>query len=445
MNLLFKKKYLSKKIAPYVLLGLFLATLISPPVFADTNPQEQLELELKQVEDQIAAFEKELSTTKTQKQKLSKKINELKLQQSTLKAQIKAMNLKITRLTGQITVTEHSIQEKTNRLNTLTKEIQNVLRLLNRADQSEFLTLLSSESLADAFVDLQNYEQLSIGLKKLIDTTKKTKKELETQKEAYATAKEEAGHLLSIKTIQQKELVERTQEQATLLEETKGKEQTYQSLLADQKQRAKEIKNRLYELIGGGKQITFGEAVTIADWVAKQTGVRTSFLLAILTQESNLGKNVGTCNRRGDPPEKSWKVVMKPERDQVPFAAITSDLGLDPDITPVSCPMKDKKGNQLGWGGAMGPAQFIPSTWMGYKNKVTALTGKTFANPFDIRDAFVAAAIKLKADGAGTVSGEWAAAMRYFSGGTNTKYRFYGDNVVATAERYEKDIVDLKK
>jgi len=24
--------------------------------------------------------------------------------------------------------------------------------------------------------------------------------------------------------------------------------------------------------------------------------------------------------------------------------------------------------------------------------------------------------------------------MRYFSGGTNTKYRFYGDNVVALAE-----------
>ena len=30
--------------------------------------------------------------------------------------------------------------------------------------------------------------------------------------------------------------------------------------------------------------------------------MRPAFLLAILTQESDLGKNVGTCNRAGDPP-----------------------------------------------------------------------------------------------------------------------------------------------
>lgn len=130
---------------------------------------------------------------------------------------------------------------------------------------------------------------------------------------------------------------------------------------------------------------------------------------------------------------------MKPERDQAPFQQITTDLGMDPDITPVSCPMKDSKGRQVGWGGAMGPAQFIPSTWMGYKDRVAAITGK-MANPWDIRDAFIASALKLRAGGAGTVEGEWAAAMRYFSGGTNTRYRFYGDNVVKTANEYQADI-----
>ena len=175
------------------------------------------------------------------------------------------------------------------------------------------------------------------------------------------------------------------------------------------------------------------------------TGVRSAFLLAILTQESNLGKNVGTCNRSGDPPEKSWKVIMKPERDQEPFKKITNELSMNIDTTPVSCPMKDKNGNQVGWGGAMGPAQFIPSTWMGYKNKVTAITGKSTANPWDIRDAFLAAAIKLKGDGAdGTDAGDWKAAMRYFSGSTNVKYRFYGDNVMATTKQYLQDIADLK-
>jgi membrane-bound lytic murein transglycosylase B len=114
---------------------------------------------------------------------------------------------------------------------------------------------------------------------------------------------------------------------------------------------------------------------------------------------------------------------------------------MDAETTPVSCPMMTK-GKQVGWGGAMGPAQFIPSTWMGYKDKIAAITGKS-ANPWDIRDAFLATAIKTKADGAGTVAGEWAAAMKYFSGGTNTKFRFYGDNVVATANKYQADIDEL--
>jgi membrane-bound lytic murein transglycosylase B len=191
-------------------------------------------------------------------------------------------------------------------------------------------------------------------------------------------------------------------------------------------------------------QINFGQAVQIAQWASGQTGVRAAFLLSVLTQESNLGRNVGTCNRAGDPPSKSYKVIMSPTRDQGYFLQITKELGLNPDVTPVSCPMRDSKGNRIGWGGAMGPAQFIPSTWMGYKNKVSAISGKT-ANPWDIRDAFLASAIKLAADGAKSKSGEWAAAMRYFSGSTNTKYRFYGDSVVARAEQYQSDIDQMNK
>ena len=216
-------------------------------------------------------------------------------------------------------------------------------------------------------------------------------------------------------------------------------------MLSDKKKQAAEIKSRIYDLFNTGSQINFGQAGDIAKWVSGLNGIRPAFLLAVLTQESNLGKNVGTCNRSGDPPEKSWKVIMKPDRDQDPFQQITKDLGMNVDTTPVSCPMHDKNGNQIGWGGAMGPAQFIPSTWMGYKDKVSALSGKSPANPWDIRDAFLAAAVKLKGDGAdGTDDGDWKAAMRYFAGTVNLKYRFYGDNVLATTKQYLSDIAELQ-
>ncbi len=268
--------------------------------------------------------------------------------------------------------------------------------------------------------------------------------DLEKTKQVYADQLQEQQNLLSIINLQQTKLTQTLQDQSTLLQVTKGKEANYQATLSDTKKKALEIRSRIYNLLGVIQKVTFGQAVQVAQWASSQTGVRPAFLLAILTQESNLGQNVGTCNRKGDPPTKSWKVIMKPDRDQAPFIQITKELGLDIDTTPVSCPMHDKQGNQVGWGGAMGPAQFIPSTWMGYKTKITAITGKT-ANPWDIRDAFLAASLKLKADGGGSQSGEWAAAMRYFSGSTNAAYSFYGDNVIATATQYQKDIDDLGK
>ena len=75
-----------------------------------------------------------------------------------------------------------------------------------------------------------------------------------------------------------------------------------------------------------------------------------------------------------------------------------------------------------------------------------AVTGQNSANPWDIRDAFVASALLLAANGATsqTEAGEWKAAMIYFSGSTNKKYKFYGDSVIKRADQYEEDIKSLK-
>jgi membrane-bound lytic murein transglycosylase B len=269
--------------------------------------------------------------------------------------------------------------------------------------------------------------------------------QLDQQQQNLSDQQQSAQNLLSIKILQQSQLTGSVSDQNNLLTQTKGREADYQATLTDTQAQAAAIRTRLYQLLGVSSQINFGQAVQIAQWAQGATGIDPAFLLAILTQESNLGQNVGTCNRPGDPPSKSYKVVMNPTRDIPPFLQVTASLGIDPDITPVSCP-EFINGKQLGWGGAMGPAQFIPSTWVGYAAKVAALTGNNPANPWDVRDAFAAAAIKLVAGGAdGTYQGEWNAAMRYFSGSTNVKYRFYGDNVMATTAKYQSDISNLGK
>jgi membrane-bound lytic murein transglycosylase B len=211
--------------------------------------------------------------------------------------------------------------------------------------------------------------------------------------------------------------------------------------VAEQQKKVSAIESKLFSFAGGAtKAIPFKDAYAYAQEASGATGVRPALILAILTQESNLGSNVGTCNRAGDPPSKSYTAVMHPTRDIPVFLRITKALGLNPDTTPVSC----RVGN-VGYGGAMGPAQFIPSTWVMYEGKVAAALGKSTANPWVARDAIMASAMLMKANGAtGSEAAERNAACRYYSGrscdGKKPANSFYGNSVMALARTIQADI-----
>ncbi|MDZ4296548.1 MAG: hypothetical protein U1A16_04240, partial [Patescibacteria group bacterium] len=336
---------------------------------ADRSAQTraELEAELKKIEAQIAEYEREVARTKTEKQTLANKITQLRREQEKITLQIKATNLEIGELGRQMTVTQTSIGETRQRLEKTQEQAAGILRAIHEQNQESLVEVLLDDGFGAFVEELETLEQLSQDLVATVGEVRAVKAILEMQHTDLTAKQEERENFLAVQTLQRQSLQTKTGEQARLLKETQGEEERYQAMLTDSRRRAEEIRSRIYELLGVSRQITFGEAVEIATWVSARTGVRPALLLAVLTQESNLGKNVGTCNRAGDPPEKSWRVVMKPERDHAPFLAVTQELGINPDITPVSCPMRDAKGNQIGWGGAMGPAQFIPSTWMGYR------------------------------------------------------------------------------
>lgn len=440
-------KILNKNLIVSLMISLFLFWPNLSSAISRTDTQAQLEQQLTAIEQEIADLQKQLTATTKQKNTLNNKIKELKIKQQELKALIKQTNLRINKLNGEIVSAEDTLKEILIKEVRLKDAIAVNLRLLQQAEANNIIVVLASgEGLSSILRQAFSYVKLTSVLDNLVEEIKITRLEIEKQKNILEDQKNSAVNLLQLKSAQAESLSGVISEQNSLLTKTKGLEQNYSQALSDSKKRAAEIRSRIYELFNTGTQINFGQALEIATFAGKLTGLKPAFLLAILTQESNLGKNVGTCNRKGDPENKSWKVIMKPERDHEPFKKITAELDLDIDITPVSCPMRDKNGKQVGWGGAMGPAQFIPSTWMGYKDKVSSLTGKSPADPWDIRDAFIASAIKLKAGGAdGTDKNDWRAAMIYFSGGTNPAFSFYGDNVIALKKKYQADIDELSQ
>ncbi len=408
----------------------------------------------KYYKEQIKEIEKDLNKTGVEKKTLENKIYTLRKRVKNLDYQISQSNIIIKDLGIQIEDTGDSIENTSFKIEDSKEKLANILRTIYEEDQKPTIEiLLSGDNLSDFFDNLTSLEILSLKNKELLQNIKILKTNLEGQKESLDGEKDDLENMVKLQTYQKAESSKTKKEQEYYLQITEAE---YQKQLKEKQEveaKAAEIRNRLFELIGvaeGG--IKLGKAIEIAKYVEKVTNVRPAFLLAIIAQESmrygEFGGNVGQCYLK-DPKTgagvviktgKTLPRVMKPTRDVSPFLIITKELGRDPYATPVSC------WPGYGWGGAMGPAQFIPSTWMIYRNRLKAITGRP-GDPWNIRDAFLASGLYLSDSGASsqTENGEWRAAMIYFSGSTtNSRYYWYANQVLIKADNFQKDIEALK-
>ena len=212
------------------------------------------------------------------------------------------------------------------------------------------------------------------------------------------------------------------------MDAAKGQESIYQQIIANNQQTAAQIESALFTL-RDTSSISFGSMYSYAKEASAKTGVPPAFILGILSEESDLGQDVGDC---------TYQDAMNPTRDVPVFLKIMQQLGLDPSSMKVSC------APSYGWGGAMGPAQFIPSTWVLYEDRIATASGQTPPNPWDPRTAAFATAIymgDLGAD-AGTASAEREAALKYFAGShwQNASYAFYGNDVMNLTAKVQQEI-----
>ncbi len=343
---------------------------------------------------------------------------------------IRARDLAISRLTRDIGGKAETIGELSSAIGRSQVSLAQLLRKTARLQSASLPELLlAEEKLTHFFAEMGSFALVERALADTLGSVRETKQVVETEKQSLEERRAEETLLRVAQERSKKQLEEQEAEKSRILKISRGIEANYQSVITSKEYSAAKIRSELFTLRDSAA-IPFEKALALAKNAEAKTGVRAAFLLGVIAEESNLGENVGTG---------SWRIDMKAPRDTEPFLDITRRLGLDPDQMPVS------KKAWYGYGGAMGPAQFIPSTWILYEKRVADATGHNPPNPWDAGDALVAAALYLKDSGAAkqTAAAERTAAICYLAGCANAKkkaYAFYGDDVLALAAKYQKQI-----
>jgi len=423
-------------------------------VYAQTDPadprvieqrEDELRSELDRIEKEKAEVQETLSVTRTEGASLERDVNILTGEIRKAELNIREKNLRISKLEGGIEERQKTVAELEEKIEKNKESLADLMRKTNYIDDyslPEFL--LAGEQLSDFFIDIDDFASIKREINGSFTIIREARGEVLEERELLE--KEQIAEIDTKKAIEaDKQIVAVKQNQKTaLLSINKQTAKGYEQVIAEKERQAAAIRDALFSL-RDASGISFGQALEYASVAGKATGVRPAFILAILKQESNLGQNVGTCNRSSDPEEKKYYNIMPGPNDnswrddQTIFLAIVEELGRDPLNTPLSCPL-----NASTWGGAMGPSQFIPATWKSYEAKISSALGVATPDPWNPRHAFTATALYVRDLGAsaGGFTAERTSALKYYAGGNWSlpANAFYGDQVMGHASNFQTQI-----
>lgn len=426
---------------------LFSASVQPPQAFAETMEEQRarLEKQLAEIEADIQAKRGVLQDKQKERTTLERDVSILDNKISQAKLSIKKTDLSIKQLQGEITDKEQAISALNERIDRSHASMAQLIRQTHQIDETSLVELTLGGTMSDILDDVDNFSVIQRELESAFAEMALLKGDLSERKRTLEDRQNEEEDLRKIQVLEKQSVEKNQKVKQQVLDITKGQEKAYQKVIAEKEKTASEIRSALFGLRDSAA-IPFGKAYDYAKDASAKTGVRPALILAILTQESNLGENVGSCYVKdlstgsgvGKNTGRVFQKVMKAPRDTDPFKTITDALGISWQVAPVSCPQAS------GYGGAMGPSQFIPSTWMLYKDSLANLTGETFADPWNARTAIFATAMLMRDNGADETTrvAERRAALRYFAGANWSKKAnaFYGDSVMELVDGIQAQI-----
>lgn len=416
-------------------------------IFAQSISDErrtQLQNELNQLEKEIAENQAVVEKLSAQGKSLSSEVTTLNAQIKKAQLQVQATQVAIKQLDSNITVHQRTISTLSEKLQNEKDSLAQILRRTNEIDTMSLVELaFSAEDISTLLRDLDSYVFVKRELGESYEEI-----QTEGEKAALEEKRSQQQEVAQLQLAAKAKVQQQQQAKQSLLAATKGEESRYQAIVATKQRTAGQIRAELFGLAGGGGKIPLPTAIEYAKTASRITGVRAAFILAILSQETDLGANVGQClvtdlttgDGKGKNTGTPFSGIMKVPRDTVPFKAIMDALGRDWSTTPVSCPQPG------GYGGAMGPTQFIPSTWLSFESRIKSALGVAATDPWNPLHAIVATGLYLGAvgGGGGNYAAEHTAAAKYYAGGAwASSGQAYANSVMDKASTFQNDIDTL--
>ncbi len=422
---------------------LLFISIILPVFHVSASLQDEIDArnrQIEQIQKQIDDYQRQIDENGQKARTLTGEIGSLNAQINKVLLEIRSLGIAIDQTGLEVTNTQGQIMVAQTKLDIHKEALATYIRALDRADQESLTAVLFKHAtISDFFDNLKNLQDTQNNLRTTIISIKDLKVDLEQKEDDLLDKKADLEKLNGLQQSEKRNLDQTKGQKNKLLKDTKGQETKFQQLVQRSKQDIGRIKEQVFYLQQNG--VTVEDAIRFGQLAAIRVGIRPAFVIAILEVESGLGRNVGTGNWLKDM-YNCYIKLGKPSRaeaEKTAFLTIAGKLGLNPDAVKVS------REPNYGCGGALGPAQFLPTTWLAYEERVAQLTNHNPPSPWNIEDAFMASAIKLAAAGATakTRSAEIGAAKAYIGGKTTCSSRicnYYANAVLNKAAIIEQNL-----
>ncbi len=429
------------------------------PTFVSAEKTEaEIEAERVKLKTEIVNKEMEIQRDRIELMNKKEERQGYESESALLNSKIRRANLTISKRRLAIKDLNYEIGDKENIIASLdekvTREEASLGQLIRKTNEYDDLSMielvLGGGSFSEVFVDLDRLGFIKLALRESFVEISTTQSGLRSEQNSLAEVRSDQEELRMIQERERQDVIADKKAKDALASRAKSEEGAYKDTIKEKERSVAQIRAKLFALRDStGGDVSFGTMLGYAKEASARTDVSPALILAILTVETNLGKNLGVGK---------WDEDMHPTRDMPVFLEIVAELGLNPDDMPISarpCSAAKREaagpGNRCGYGygGAMGPAQFIPSTWILYKDRIARMSGQNPPNPWDPRTAVFANSLLMMDNGAdkGTRTAEHLAAVRYLAGWRNakkTEYWWYGDRTMRFRDQYAKDIAALE-